>query len=92
MRRYIILTAGIVMLSLNIFAQRARGGESSVVPDSVLATTSSIAADSSLVASSDSIPNDSVSKKRDELEAPVIYQSKDSMVDRKSTRLNSSHA
>ena len=68
------------MLSLNLFAQRARGGELSVVPDSVLAPTSSIAADSSLVASSDSIPNDSVSKKRDELEAPVVYQSKDSMV------------
>ena len=68
------------MLSINLFAQRARGGELSVVPDSVLAPTSSIAADSSLVTSSDSIPNDSVSKKRDELEAPVIYQSKDSMV------------
>ncbi|MBQ1177897.1 MAG: LPS-assembly protein LptD, partial [Bacteroidaceae bacterium] len=46
----------------------------------MLAVTSSIAADSSLVASSDSIPNDSVSKKRDELEAPVVYQSQDSMV------------
>ena len=68
------------MLSLNLFAQRARGSESSVVPDSVLAVTSSIAADSSLVASSDSIPNDSVSKKRDELEAPVVYQSQASMV------------
>lgn len=80
MCRYIILTVGFVMLSLNLFAQRARGRESSVVPDSVLAVTSSIAADSSLVASSDSIPNDSVSKKRDELEAPVVYQSQDSMV------------
>ena len=80
MCRYIILTVGFVMLSLNLFAQRARGSESSVVPDSVLAVTSSIAADSSLVASSDSIPNDSVSKKRDELEAPVVYQSQDSMV------------
>lgn len=80
MCRYIILTVGFVMLSLNLFAQQARGSESSVVPDSVLAVTSSIAADSSLVASSDSIPNDSVSKKRDELEAPVVYQSQDSMV------------
>lgn len=80
MCRYIILTVGFVMLSLNLFAQRARGSESSVVTDSVLAVTSSIAADSSLVASSDSIPNDSVSKKRDELEAPVVYQSQDSMV------------
>ena len=80
MCRYIILTVGFVMLSFNLFAQRARGSESSVAPDSVLAVISPIAADSSLVASSDSIPNDSVSKKRDELEAPVVYQSQDSMV------------
>ena len=80
LRRDIILLVGIVMLSFNSFAQRARGTEPAVVLDSLLTTTPSVAADTTLVASSDSIPNDSVSKKRNELDAPVIYQSQDSMV------------
>ena len=68
------------MLSLNSFAQRARGSESSVVLDSVPATTSFVATDTTFIASSDSISNDSVPQKRNELDAPVIYQSQDSMV------------
>ena len=80
LRRYIILTVGIVVLSLNSFAQRARGSESSVVLDSVPATTSFVATDTTFIASSDSISNDSVPQKRNELDAPVIYQSQDSMV------------
>ena len=80
LRRYIILTVGIVVLSLNSFAQRAGGSESSVVLDSVSATTSFVATDTTFIASSDSISNDSVPQKRNELDAPVIYQSQDSMV------------
>lgn len=55
------------MLSLNLFAQRARGGEPSVVPDSIPAVTDTLVADSA-------------SKKSEPLEAPVEYQSRDSMV------------
>ena len=69
-----------VMLTFSSFAQRVRGAGSSLVPDSVLATPASVAADATRVASSDSIPNDSTSKRSDALEAPVVYQSKDSMV------------
>ena len=78
--RYIIALVSMVMLSLSAFAQRARRGEPAVVADSVLSAAASLAAEDSLVASSDSIPSDSVPQKRDDLEAPVIYQSKDSMV------------
>ena len=60
------------MLSLNLFAQRARGGVSSVIPDSVVATTDTLPADT--------LAADTASQKRDALEAPVEYQSKDSMV------------
>ena len=67
LRRYIILSVSIVMLSLNLFAQRARGGEPSVVPDSIPAVTDTLVADSA-------------SKKSEPLEAPVEYQSRDSMV------------
>ena len=56
-----------VMLSLNLFAQRARGGEPSVVSDSVSAVTDTLAADST-------------AKRSNALEAPVVYESKDSMV------------
>ena len=71
--------------SLCSFAQRERGNRALVVPDSVLASTVVAASDSTLVAvndsiSSDFVPNDSVPEERDDLEAPVIYQSKDSMV------------
>ena len=68
------------MLTLSSFAQRARSGELPIAPDSILTATTNIATESSLTMSSDSIANDSVTKKRDELEAPVIYQSRDSMV------------
>ena len=69
-----------VMLTLSSFAQRARGTNSSLVSDSVLATPTSVAADVARGASSDSIPNDSTSKRSNVLEAPVVYESKDSMV------------
>ena len=69
-----------VMLTLSSFAQRTRGANSSLVSDSVLATPTSVAADVARGASSDSIPNDSTSKRSNVLEAPVVYESKDSMV------------
>ena len=63
------------MFSLNSFAQRARRTEAPVLPD-----TTTVAAAIAETALTDSIANDSVNKKRDDLQAPVVYQSKDSMV------------
>ena len=75
LRRYIIALASIAMFSLNSFAQRARRTEAPVLPD-----TTTVAAAIAETALTDSIANDSVNKKRDDLQAPVVYQSKDSMV------------
>ena len=50
------------------------------MPDSLLTSTVLPVPDSTLVVANDSIPNDSVAEKRDDLEAPVVYQSQDSMV------------
>ena len=50
------------------------------MPDSILTSTVLPVPDSTLVVANDSIPNDSVAEKRDDLEAPVVYQSQDSMV------------
>ncbi len=77
--RYIVAWVSMVILSLSSFAQQTRGGELSIAADSAQ-TSTSLAAEPSLVMPSDSISGDSVTKKRDDLEAPVIYQSKDSMV------------
>lgn len=78
--RYIVALVSVMMLSLGSFAQRARGGGVSAVADSLASTIASSAAEVPAVAASDSIPSDSVAQKRDDLEAPVVYQSKDSMV------------
>ena len=78
--RYIVALFSVMVLSLGTFAQRARGGGVSVVADSLASTIASSAAEVPAVVAADSIPGDSVAQKRDDLEAPVIYQSKDSMV------------
>jgi len=64
--------------SLGSYAQRTRAGRNLAATDTVASALPT--ADSTLVAASDSIPSDTVDQKRDELEAPVIYQSQDSMV------------
>ena len=77
--KYIILSVFSVAFSLNSLAQIAKGSETAIGIDSLTASSQALT-DTTLVAASDSIPNDTVPKKRDELEAPVVYQSKDSMV------------
>ena len=77
--RYIILSVISVAFSLNSLAQRAKASEAATVLDSLTTTTQTLA-DTTLIATTDSLPSDTVPKKRDELEAPVVYQSKDSMV------------
>lgn len=78
--RYIVALFSVMVLSLGTFAQRAREGGVSAVADSLASTIASSAAEVPAVVAADSIPGDSVAQKRDDLEAPVIYQSKDSMV------------
>ena len=78
--RYIVALFSVMVLSLGTFARRARGGGVSAVADSLASTIASSAAEVPAVVAADSIPGDSVAQKRDDLEAPVIYQSKDSMV------------
>ena len=81
LHRYTILLLTVVACSLSSFAQRTRTSRGLAISDSIPEATSTIAPDTTLVAGTDSLLNDSVpTKKRDELEAPVIYQSKDSMV------------
>ena len=77
--RYIILSVFSVAFSLNSLAQIAKVSETAVEGNSLTASSQALT-DTTLVAASDSIPSDTVPKKRDELEAPVVYQSKDSMV------------
>ena len=67
LHRYILLFMA-VAFSFSSLAQRARTGNTVAI------------ADTTLVAPSDSLPGDTVPKKHDDLEAPVVYQSKDSMV------------
>ena len=77
--KYIILSVFSVAFSLNSLAQIAKVSETAVEGNSLTASSQALT-DTTLVAASDSIPSDTVPKKRDELEAPVVYQSKDSMV------------
>ena len=79
LRRYITILVTVIACSHSVPAQQARTSGTSVTPDSLLATAA-LPADTALVAAPDSLPGDTVPKKRDELEAPVIYQSTDSMV------------
>ncbi|MBR3860212.1 MAG: LPS-assembly protein LptD [Bacteroidaceae bacterium] len=76
--RYIIVGIMAMACSLGSYAQRTRAGRNLAATDTVASVLPT--ADSTLVAVSDSIPSDTVDQKRDELEAPVIYQSQDSMV------------
>ena len=80
LRRYILLLFMAVAFSSSSLAQRARMGHAVAMADTTLASLPSPTVDTTLVAPSDSLPGDTVPKKRDDLEAPVVYQSKDSMV------------
>ena len=78
LRKHIIWMLTVVACSQSLSAQRAmrRAG---AVSDSVSVTTDVLPADTGMVAPADSLANDSASQRTD-LEAPVVYQSQDSMV------------
>lgn len=78
LHRYIIVWLMAAACSLGVYAQRPRAGRSLAAPDTIASVLPP--ADSTLVAAADSVPGDTVPPQRDELEAPVIYQSQDSMV------------
>ena len=80
LQRHIILLFLVLACSLNMLAQRARTSNAVFASDSISANTTSALTDTTNIAVSDSIPNDTIPKKRDDLEAPVVYQSTDSMV------------
>lgn len=81
LRRYIILFVSVVACSLSSFAGQMKISGLFFVSDTLTSVTAPILPDTALLAVPDSLANDSVApKKRDELEAPVTYQSKDSMV------------
>ena len=69
-----------VAVSFSSPAQRARTTSAIAIADTTLASLPSPAVDTALVTPSDSLLGDTVPKKRDDLEAPVVYQSQDSMV------------
>ena len=73
----VLLLVGMAMLSLNSLAQRRGAREPLAMLDSLAAPA---APDTTLVVPADSLPGDTATKKRDDLEAPVVYQSQDSMV------------
>ena len=80
LRKYIILLISLVALSQGMSAQRAvRRAGTGAVSDSAAVNADVQPTDTAMVAMSDTLANDTT-KKRDDLEAPVIYQSKDSMV------------
>ena len=79
LHRYITILVTVIACSHSALARQARTSETFIVPDSILATATA-PSDTAFIAASDSLPGDTVPKKRDELEAPVIYQSQDSMV------------
>ena len=78
LRKYIILLLSVVAFSQSLSAQRTmrRAG---AVSDSVSVTTDVLPADTAMVTPADSLANDTASQRTD-LEAPVVYQSQDSMV------------
>ena len=76
-RKYILLLLSVVAISQNLLAQRAvRRGDA--LADSTAVSTAMLSADTALVAPVDTLANDTT--KRTDLEAPVVYQSQDSMV------------
>lgn len=80
MRRYVTILVVAVVCSFSSYAQRARRNGAPAVSDTLAAAVAQAALDSTLVVPADSVAGDTVSQRRDELEAPVVYQSKDSMV------------
>ena len=80
LRRYIILLLVTVACSLSSLAQKSKTRNALAVTDSIPELSAAVAPDTTLVATSDSLEAAPAQKKRDELEAPVIYESKDSMV------------
>lgn len=75
--KHTILLIYIIAFSLNSFAAQARYGNSFTQTDSI-AEVPSLPTGTEVVA--DSLHNDTVPQKRDQLEAPVVYQSQDSMI------------
>lgn len=88
LHRYIVVLVAVVACSLSSLAGWARTNRPFIASDSVASaailpasdTDAVAASDSMLVTAPDSVAGAATPKKRDELEAPVIYQSKDSMV------------
>ena len=88
LHRYIVVLVSVVACSLSSLAGWARTSRPFIASDSVASavilpasdTAAVAASDSMLVTAPDSVAGAATPKKRDELEAPVIYQSKDSMV------------
>ena len=88
LHRYIVVLVAVVACSLSSLAGWARTNRPFIASDSVASavilpasdTAAVAASDSMLVTAPDSVAGAATPKKRDELEAPVIYQSKDSMV------------
>ena len=88
LHRYIVVLVAVVACSLSSLAGWARTSRPFIASDSVASavilpasdTAAVAASDSMLVTAPDSVAGAAAPKKRDELEAPVIYQSKDSMV------------
>lgn len=78
LRKYIIWMLTVVACSQSLSAQRAMR-RADVVPDSVAMATEALSADTAMVTPADSLANDTASQRTD-LEAPVVYQSQDSMV------------
>lgn len=78
LRKHIIWMLTVVACSQSLSAQRAMR-RADVVPDSVAMATEVLSADTAMVTPADSLANDTASQRTD-LEAPVVYQSQDSMV------------
>ena len=78
LRRYTTLLVVAIACTLGSYAQQATTDSDVVVSDSVATVTAPLSPDTPLL--TDSIPSDTTSKKRDDLEAPVVYESQDSMV------------
>ena len=78
LRKYILLLLfSVVAFSQSMLAQRAMQ-RSGALADSVAISTDMLPADTALVSPADTLANDTT--KRTDLEAPVVYQSQDSMV------------
>ena len=78
LRKYILLLLfSVVAFSQSMLAQRAMQ-RSGALADSVAVSTDMLPADTALVSPADTLANDTT--KRTDLEAPVVYQSQDSMV------------